>query len=473
MKPPLPNSYWVRPGSLLAGEHPAGESDADTRKRIAKLLESGIDCFIDLTQPRERPDYRNLLPPTVRYHNLPLVDHGIPDNPQRMRSILTVLDQSLRAGNTAYVHCRAGIGRTGITIGCHLVEQGERGSRALETLNALWKQNARSRRWPRVPETSAQESYILHWQPVVAQALDLQSRARGALLGLALGDALSAPTQGLGAGEFRAVAGMLGDSRLDLAPGTWTDDTAMALCVAESFIDVGVFDARDQMGRYRRWQQEGHLSATGVAVGIRPAVRKALALSGWRRTQLVGSHDPRQLDAEPLGRCIAPALFYHRDFDAAVAAGADTARVTHQAPLVVDACRLFTGMLWTVLNGKGRLEAVDLARQWRATPTLKPELGLLAEGWRAPAGPAMASVPTILTVLDDVGRVFASGEDFATGALRVVNLGGDSDVAGAAYGQLCGALQGTAGLPGPWLQSLADAPRLERFADQLLKGPGV
>jgi ADP-ribosylglycohydrolase len=472
MKPPIPNSYWVEPGRFLAGEHPTGDTQADTEKRLRRLVEAGIDCFVDLTQPEERPSYRELLPAHVRYHNLPLVDHAAPAEAATLRGILATLDDALGEGRGVYVHCRAGIGRTGITVGCHLVEAGEPPEAALETLNTLWQQNARARHWPRVPETEEQEAFILRWRARGSAAADLATRATGAFVGLAVGDALSLPTQGRKPGEFAPVTapGAGGDPLLPA--GSWTDDTAMALCVAESLLAVRGFDARDQMERYRRWQQDGHLSATGKAVGLRPAVRRALALAGWRRAPVVGSHDPAQLDAEPLVRCIAPALYFHRDFAAAVEAGADTARVTHQAPLVVDACRLFTGMLHRALAGERREAILSLPARWPAA-TLKPELLRHAEGWtQAPRRRAPRN-PTILTVLDDVARAFADSEEFAPGLLGLVNRGGESDVAGAAYGQLAGAFQGLAAIPAAWRAALPAPSLLERFAEQLLKGAAL
>jgi ADP-ribosyl-[dinitrogen reductase] hydrolase len=472
MKLPIPNSYWVEPGRFLAGEHPSGDTYADTEKRLRRLVEAGIDCFIDLTQPEERPAYRDLLPAHVRYHNLPLVDHAAPEDPSRLRGILATLDDALGEGRGVYLHCRAGIGRTGVTVGCHLVEAGERPDAALETLNTLWQQNARARHWPRVPETEDQEAFILRWRARGSAATDLASRAQGALVGLAVGDALALSTQGRKPGEFAPVTGPAGGGQPPLPPGTWTDDTAMTLCVAESLLASRGFDARDQMERYRRWQQDGHLSATGKAVGLRPAVRRALALAGWRRAPVVGSHDPAQLEPEPLVRCIAPALYFHRDFNAAVEAGADTARVTHQAPLVVDACRLFTGMLHGALAGEPREAVLALAGRWPGTP-LKPEILRHAEGWNQPPRRRASRNATILTVLDDVVRAFADSEDYAPGLLGLVNRGGESDVAGAAYGQLAGAFYGLAAIPPAWRDALPAASLLERFADQLLKGPSL
>lgn len=162
MKPPLPNSYWVVPGKLLAGEHPDGGGEESTRARLATLIDAGVRRFIDLTGD-ELPSYRPLLPQDVGYENFAMPDHSVPHTLQQMGDVQAALERHIAAGEAPYVHCRAGIGRTGITIGCYLRNQGRSADEALDELNQLWQQNARARRWPRVPETEEQEAFIRDW----------------------------------------------------------------------------------------------------------------------------------------------------------------------------------------------------------------------------------------------------------------------------------------------------------------------
>jgi protein-tyrosine phosphatase len=163
MTPPLPNSYWVLPGRLLAGEHPHGGTSAATQRRVDLLVAAGVRCFVDLTDDEELPSYAGCLPKNVQYVNLPIPDHSVPRDRARMREIQLALAEGLAAGEAVYVHCRAGIGRTGMTIGCFLRERGAAPAAALDQLNRLWRQNARAARWPRIPETAEQEAYILEW----------------------------------------------------------------------------------------------------------------------------------------------------------------------------------------------------------------------------------------------------------------------------------------------------------------------
>jgi len=169
--PPLAHSYWVEPARLLAGEHPGAVQGVALARRVQLLVAAGVRAFIDLTQEGELPDYSAALPAGVVYHRLPIPDHSIPEKPQHMRQILRTLGRELERGDGAvYVHCRAGYGRTGTTIGCYLRERGLAPRPALEELNRLWQQNARSGIWPDVPETDAQERYILEWPVETARA---------------------------------------------------------------------------------------------------------------------------------------------------------------------------------------------------------------------------------------------------------------------------------------------------------------
>src|SRR5687767_1586163 len=102
------------------------------------------------------------------------------------------------------------------------------------------------------------------------------ARFRGALLGLAVGDALGATLEFTNRGTFRPITEMTGGGPFRLEPGQWTDDTSMALCLAASLVECRGFDARDQMERYCRWQDDGFYSSTGRCFDIGMTVRAAL-----------------------------------------------------------------------------------------------------------------------------------------------------------------------------------------------------
>ena len=155
MQRPFPNSHWVLSGRLLAGEHP--------RERVALLQEAGIDYFVDLTERDEVADYRGELARGNQYLRSPIVDQHVPVEIVQMQTLQLQLRNALALGRHIYVHCRAGIGRTNLVMGCYLVEQGLDGAAALVKLNRIWRQNALAEQWQTVPQTEEQADYVRDW----------------------------------------------------------------------------------------------------------------------------------------------------------------------------------------------------------------------------------------------------------------------------------------------------------------------
>jgi len=166
---PLPESYWVVLGRLLAGEYPGQLDEELTRKRIDALIEANFDLFIDLTQSNETWPYLNILLDEGKIYEveathlrLPIGDFGLP-TPQQMNSILDTIDQNLQKGHKIYLHCWGGIGRTGTTVGCYLVRRGKTGEEALDQLATWWRGMPKSRYHLRSPETLEQMEFIRTW----------------------------------------------------------------------------------------------------------------------------------------------------------------------------------------------------------------------------------------------------------------------------------------------------------------------
>jgi ADP-ribosylglycohydrolase len=483
---PLANSYWVLPGQLLAGEYPGGATPEATRVRLQRLLAAGIDCFVDLTRPGEIAPYESELPAGIEYRRAPITDHAVPKKRAQMTAILAALSRALGSGRRVYLHCRAGIGRTGTVAGCLLVERGMAGEEALAELNRLWQQSARASQWQSVPETPEQTLYVRKWVPLhvaadsdpllepatLAAARGLRERFLGSLVGLAVGDAVAAATQYRRPGRFAPVGDMLGGGPFDLPRGAWSDDTAMALCLAESLLESDGFDARDQVKRYHRWQSQGYLSATGQCVGITAGTARALALAQWRRQPFSGSHDPHAQDPEVLSRIAPVVMYFFAREPAAIEQAAESARTTCQAPAVLTACRTLAQALHAALLGEPRevilAQAPAVLAQAAAVAQSAARRSASAGGGQArrplPGGSG-ATAPAALAAAFDC---FAVTSNFRDAVLAAANLGGHSDVVGAVCGALAGAHYTASAIPALWRNSLMKQELIEGFTDRLL-----
>jgi hypothetical protein len=160
---PFPNTYWVIPHRLLAGEYPGDADKARAQTRLASLAAAGINLFIDLTEEGELPPYHPLLPTSARHLRSAVVDCSVPYNITQTVGLLSSIREGLSSGRNLYIHCRAGIGRTGLIVGCYLAEELSSGRGALKQLNLLWRESERSRDWPKVPQTAEQADYVRHW----------------------------------------------------------------------------------------------------------------------------------------------------------------------------------------------------------------------------------------------------------------------------------------------------------------------
>jgi hypothetical protein len=164
---PIPDSYWVVPGRLLAGEYPGALEEAAARVKVRSFLAAGVTHFFDLTEERELEPYDWLLAEeavelgTHAWHERwPVRDMSTIPAPM-LRNILDRLDEILAAGRTAYVHCWGGVGRTGTVVGCYLVRHGQSGAEALETIRSLRAGTPDG--YKDSPETQEQRSRVLTW----------------------------------------------------------------------------------------------------------------------------------------------------------------------------------------------------------------------------------------------------------------------------------------------------------------------
>ena len=159
----------------------------------------------------------------------------------------------------------------------------------------------------------------------------LTDRALGCLLGLAVGDAVGSTLEFAERDRHPPVTDMVGGGPFGLRPGEWTDDTSMALCLADSLIACGGLDQRDVMERFVRWWREGENSHNGLCFDIGFTTRKALQYFVETGDPIAGSIDPETAGNGSIMRLAPVALRWAKDPQKTVSAARMQSATTHGA----------------------------------------------------------------------------------------------------------------------------------------------
>lgn len=297
-------------------------------------------------------------------------------------------------------------------------------------------------------------------------AHSLLDRYEGTLLALACGDAVGTAVEFSPRGSFAPVRGMQGGGPFDLAPGQWTDDTSMALCLAESLLEQGGFDVRDQMQRYLRWWRHGHLSATGECFDIGMTTRQALARYEATGEPYAGSTDPRSAGNGSLMRLAPVVLRYHPQRPQVLAHAAASSRTTHAAAEAVDACRLLAAVLCNALDGLPKERLLDGTAGVVTEPALR---AIAAGGFLGKPASAVRGSGYAVHSLEAALWCVATTHTLEAAILQAANLGDDADTTAAIAGQVAGALYGAGSIPPAWLGQLHLEREIRVMAGRLLQ----
>jgi ADP-ribosyl-[dinitrogen reductase] hydrolase len=303
---------------------------------------------------------------------------------------------------------------------------------------------------------------------------EIQNKFHGAILGLAVGDCLGVPLEFTDPGCFQPVNDMIGGGPFNLDPGMWTDDTSMALCLAESLIETGKFNPVDQLTRYLRWYQDGYLSVNGECFDIGTTTRQALMIFQETGQPYPGPEHEFSAGNGSLMRLAPVPLFYMSDPLKAMEMSAMSSRTTHNHPLAVDACGYYGGLIHGALLGKSKDELLSsryspIPGYWEINH-LAPEIDEVACGsFKVKEPPEIRGRGFVVKSLEAALWAFYKSKTFKEGCLMAVNLGEDSDTTGAIYGQLAGAYYGKSGIPEKWINKLAKLDLIESFTQKLLE----
>jgi ADP-ribosyl-[dinitrogen reductase] hydrolase len=292
----------------------------------------------------------------------------------------------------------------------------------------------------------------------------VRSRYLGALLGLACGDAVGTTVEFSSRGSFAPVTGMVGGGPFGLKPGQWTDDTSMALCLAESLLSKGGFDAADQMTRYLNWWHWGYLSSTGACFDIGTTVQAALSRYSVSGDPFSGSTDPASAGNGSLMRLVPVVMFAYPDATAALSFAADSSRTTHGAPEAVESCQLFAAILCRAFDGCKK----ELLLENLGYSPLETKLIDIANGsFLAKTDQQIRGTGYCVESLEAALWCFFNTTSFEEAVLRAVNLGDDADTTGAIVGQLAGAHYGVEAIPQSWTEKLTMREDITDMAGKL------
>lgn len=299
---------------------------------------------------------------------------------------------------------------------------------------------------------------------------DFLSRARGALVGLAVGDAVGTTNEFKVASTFKPITDMVGGGPFLLKPGQWTDDTSMALCLADSLLAKGHYDSFDVMERYQRWFSKGYRSSTDRCFDIGGQVRAALF--AFEREQRIPCTAERTTSAgNGAIMRLAPVViagFEHREIREIVVTAGLSARETHYSVEAEAGTEVFAALLVGALLGWAPEHIINVG--WASTGPAFDEMAARVIS-TDPAERASWESETSGYIVHGL-RLAVHGlldfPSFKDTTLAIANMGGDSDTNAAIYGQLGGAYFGIEAIPASWRSTLHQGEEIDALARALV-----
>ncbi|MFI0845823.1 ADP-ribosylglycohydrolase family protein [Mesorhizobium sp. IMUNJ 23232] len=292
-------------------------------------------------------------------------------------------------------------------------------------------------------------------QPEASRSDDRRDRAIGAFVGLAVGDAVGTTLEFKTRNSFEPITDMIGGGPFHLKPGEWTDDTSMALCLADSLIaKEGRVDAKHLLASFWRWFEFGENSVTGECFDIGNATRRALG--AFQRDGSLVNNAEKHMQANGSIMRLAPVVLCATSRTDARELALAQGRTTHAAPVPDRCCAELAETLWDLIETGVLPESVSDLRYKRR--------GEIESSGHAPA------------TLDAARWCVATTSDFREAVLLAANLGDDADTVGAVTGQIAGARYGLSGIPQDWLAKLAWRDDIIERAERLWNlraNPGV
>lgn len=305
--------------------------------------------------------------------------------------------------------------------------------------------------------------------------MNIKERTIGGLIGLIVGDALGLPVQFAGreARIIDPVTGMRGYGTFNMPPGFWSDDSSMALCLAESLLEAG-FDTDDMGRRFASWYREGYWTPTGYAYDIGKSTAQAMErlISGVPAIE-AGPAGERDNGNGSLMRILPLSIFMHNVSNEILAEKIwDASRITHGHPRACSACYLYSILVRDLLHGWRPIEAYQrLCQNAELTHGLPREEVHVFERL---LGGEIGKIPEdqirsdgyVVHTLEASVWCLLNHDNFKDTILAAVNLGDDTDTTGAVAGGLAGIVYGLDGIAKDWVEVLADKNDIMLLAKQ-------
>ncbi|KFZ39188.1 ADP-ribosylglycohydrolase [Shewanella mangrovi] len=291
----------------------------------------------------------------------------------------------------------------------------------------------------------------------------LQDKARGCLIGLAIGDAVGTTLEFQPRGSFTPIDDMVGGGPFSLKKGYWTDDTSMALCLGHSLVESDGFDAHDQMMRYCEWMDNGYMSSIGICFDVGSTVATALRRFQKTGEPFSGAKNRWSSGNGCLMRMAPVAIFYQEDSQKAEFYGGESSLTTHASELCHDASRYFAKLLMHLINGADK----QIYQQLSYTPRTAEINAIKAGEFVSKSRDEIKGSGYVIDSLEAALWCFTHSESYPECVLLAANLGDDADTTAAIAGQLAGAFYGYQHIRPDWRQALHQHDEILKLADAL------
>lgn len=299
----------------------------------------------------------------------------------------------------------------------------------------------------------------------------MNDKMEGALVGLAVGDAVGTTLEFKPRGTFIPVTDMSGGGPFQLNKGEWTDDTSMALCLTHSLLAKKGFDPADQMNRYCNWWRVGYMSSTGDCFDIGGTVMNALDKYIEYSDPFSGSIEEDTAGNGSLMRLAPIPIFYASDRERAINYAGESSRTTHATAECIDSCRLFTSLIIEAFTAASKDAIFEQSDYIPYTPNV---ISIANREFLTNSYAELTGSGYVIESLESALWCFMNSSSFEEAILLSANIGNDADTTAAICGQIAGAYYGFSGIPKKWSSAIVMASEIKQWANDLaLLGKGV